>query len=67
MGLPLNDAEWKYGEGAPMKIFEIVMQGSPDKTKGMAPWSSLGGDTVAKIVAFILSKHSVPEGIATDG
>ncbi len=60
VGLPLDDKEWKYG-GTPMQIFEIVMNGSPDKTKGMTPWSSLGGDTVAKVVAFVLSYHPVPE------
>ena len=59
VGEPLNDAEWKYG-GEPMKIFEIVMNGSPDKTKGMAPWSSLGGSTVAKVVAYVLSEHTPP-------
>ena len=65
VGEPLNDAEWKYGN-RPMQVFEIVMNGSPDKTKGMAPWNTLGGETCAKIVAFILSNHTPPDAAATD-
>ena len=67
VGLPLDDNEWKYG-GKPLEIFKIVMDGSPDKTKGMAPWKdALGGEKVAKVVAFVLSKHPVPEGVKIDG
>jgi cytochrome c oxidase cbb3-type subunit 3 len=62
VGLPLSDSEWKYG-GKPLEIMKIVAEGSPDKTKGMMPWKdALGGEKVAKVVAFILSKHPVPEG-----
>lgn len=65
VGEPLNDEEWKYGS-KPMQVFEIVMNGSPDKTKGMAPWNTLGGDTCAKVVAFILSKHTPPDASGAD-
>jgi cytochrome c oxidase cbb3-type subunit 3 len=65
IGLPLNDAEWKHGS-KPMEIFKVVMDGSPDKTKGMAPWNKvLGGNKVAKVTAFVLSAHEVPEGVDT--
>jgi cytochrome c oxidase cbb3-type subunit 3 len=65
VGLPLSDKEWKYG-ATPMEIFATVMNGSPDKTKGMAPWASLGGDTVAKVVAYVLSHHTIPEDIGKE-
>lgn len=60
VGLPLNDAEWKYG-GRPLEVMQIVTEGSPDKTKGMVAWKdSLTPDQIAEIVAYILSKHSEP-------
>jgi cytochrome c oxidase cbb3-type subunit 3 len=64
-GLPLNDAEWKYG-GKPMDVFKTVMKGSPDITKGMIAWEpQIGGAKVAEVVAFILSKHEAgPDGVA---
>ncbi|RYD30017.1 MAG: cytochrome C oxidase subunit III [Verrucomicrobiaceae bacterium] len=63
-GLPLNDAEWKYG-GKPLDIFRTVTKGSPDPTKGMIAWEpQLGGVKVAEIVAYILSTHQ-PEADLT--
>ncbi len=64
-GLPLNDAEWKYG-GKPMDIFKVVKAGSPDVTKGMIAWESqIGGVKVAEVVAYILSRHEAgPDGVA---
>lgn len=59
-GLPLNDGEWKYG-GSPMNAFEIAMNGSPDKSKGMAPWKdALGTEKVVEVVAYIMSHHQKP-------
>lgn len=56
-GLPLNDAEWKYG-GKPLEIFKTVTKGSPDPTTGMIAWEpQLGGVKVAEVVAYILSTH----------
>lgn len=57
-GVPLNDAEWKYGS-KPLEIMNIVTNGSPDVTKGMVAWSSqLSGSEIAQVVAYILSKQS---------
>jgi cytochrome c oxidase cbb3-type subunit 3 len=62
-GLPLNDAEWKYGEGKPMGVLNTVMNGSPDKTKGMVAWApEIGEGQVAKVVAYVLSHHEPPAG-----
>lgn len=59
-GLPLNDAEWKYG-GKPLEVLNTVMKGSPDKTKGMPAWEGpLGANKVARVVAFIMSHHDSP-------
>lgn len=61
-GLPLNDAEWKYGN-KPMNIFKIVREGSPDVTKGMVAWEpALGAVKVAEVVAYLLSKQSEDNG-----
>ena len=60
IGLPLNDAEWKYGE-KPMDVLKTVLHGSPDKTKGMAAWEpQIGASACAKVVAFIMSYHEAP-------
>ncbi len=57
-GEPLNDAIWKYGEGTPMGIYNIVMKGSPDITKGMVAFEGqLGAKGVVETVAYILSYH----------
>lgn len=57
-GVPLNDAEWKYG-AKPLEIMNIVTNGSPDLTKGMIPWKTqLSPAEIAQVVAFILSKQS---------
>jgi cytochrome c oxidase cbb3-type subunit 3 len=54
-GLPLNDAEWKYGS-KPLEIMKIVTSGSPDITKGMIAWSTqLSPSEIAQVVAYILS------------
>ncbi len=67
VGLPLDDSEWKYG-GTPLEVMKVVTEGSPDKTKGMIAWKEqLGGNQIAEIVAYILSKHPVPEGVDIDG
>ncbi|MFT4546995.1 MAG: cytochrome c oxidase cbb3-type subunit 3 [Verrucomicrobiales bacterium] len=64
-GLPLNDAEWKYG-GTPMAVLGTVMNGSPDKTKGMPAWGgTLGPSNVAKIVSFVMSHHDKPAAVET--
>lgn len=56
-GLPLNDAEWKYGS-KPLEIMNIVTNGSPDITKGMIAWNTqLSGSEIAQIVAYILSEQ----------
>ncbi len=71
IGLPLNDAEWKYS-AEPLGIFDIVMNGSPPPepaapgeaaplpTALMPPHKHMGGVKVAKIVAYILSHHEQP-------
>ena len=59
-GLPLNDAEWKYG-GKPMEVMKIVLEGSPDKSLGMQAWEPILGPTkVAEVVAYVLSHHEPP-------
>jgi len=61
-GLPLNDAEWKYG-AKPMDLFKMVQKGSPDKTQAvqMPPWEQvLSASDIAKVVAFVLSHHTEP-------
>ncbi len=59
-GLPLNDAEWKYG-GRPMEVFKIITEGSPDKTKGMQAWKTvLGPKKIAEVVAYVMSYHKPP-------
>ena len=67
IGLPLNDAEWKYG-GRPMEVLKTVLHGSPDKTKGMQAWEQIvGAGKSAKVVAFIMSHHEAPpEGATPD-
>ncbi len=56
-GLPLNDAEWKYG-GAPLEIMNTITNGSPDVTKGMIAWSSqLSPVEIAQVVSYILTYH----------
>lgn len=56
-GVPLNDAEWKYG-GKPLEIMNTVTNGSPDVTKGMIAWSTqLSGSEIAQVVAYVLSKQ----------
>lgn len=61
IGLPLNDAEWAYGEGTPTGTYKTVHDGSPDPTKGMPPWGAvLGPEKVAKVVAYIMSHHEPP-------
>lgn len=62
-GLPLNDAEWKYG-GRPQDILKVVSKGSPDITKGMVAWEpQLGMTKVMDAVAYVLSHHQPPKGL----
>lgn len=62
IGLPLADAEWKYG-GKPMEVLNIVTNGSPDKTKGMIAWApTLGTKRVVEVVAYVMSHHTPPAG-----
>jgi cytochrome c oxidase cbb3-type subunit 3 len=62
IGLNLADADWKYG-GQPTDVFEIVLNGSPDKTKGMQAWKNqLGPQRIAEVTAFIMSHHPAPDG-----
>lgn len=59
-GLPLSDAEWKYG-ARPTDILKIVTQGSPDVAKGMVAWGpQLGKTKCQEVVAYILSHHQKP-------
>lgn len=59
-GLPLHDAEWKYG-GSPEQILQIVAHGSPDVSKGMVAWEPQVGKTKCRdVVAYILSHHEKP-------
>ncbi|MDF1863006.1 MAG: cbb3-type cytochrome c oxidase N-terminal domain-containing protein [Verrucomicrobiales bacterium] len=56
-GVPLNDAEWKYG-AKPLEIMNIVTNGSPDITKGMIAWNTqLSPSEIAQVVSYILSKQ----------
>jgi cytochrome c oxidase cbb3-type subunit 3 len=62
-GLPLNDQEWKYGGTPfePMKVFNIIKEGSPDKAAGMQAWvGDIGLDGVADVAAYVLSHHEAP-------
>lgn len=62
-GLPLNDAEWKYG-GKPSEILKIITKGSPDVTKGMVAWETVLGPTkCAEVAAYVLSHHEPPSGL----
>ena len=55
IGPSLVDAEWVYG-GMPTDIKKIILQGSPDVTKGMVAWESILGDRrISEVVAYILS------------
>jgi cytochrome c oxidase cbb3-type subunit 3 len=57
IGPSLVDAEWLYG-GSPTEIKKIVLDGSPDVTKGMVAWESILGDRrISEVVAYILSYH----------
>ena len=69
VGPPLHDDVWVQG-GKAMDVFDIVMNGSKDKSKPlfMQAWKdAIGGDSVAKAVAYVLSKHELPEDIDIDG
>ena len=56
-GVPLNDAEWKYG-GRPLEIMSLITNGSPDPTKGMIAWKDqLGPSEIAQVVSYIISKQ----------
>ncbi|MGB0372867.1 MAG: cbb3-type cytochrome c oxidase N-terminal domain-containing protein [Opitutales bacterium] len=60
IGLPLADAEWKHG-GTPLQVYNVVFNGSPDQTAGMAPWGpALGPAKVAQVTAFVMSHHTQP-------
>lgn len=62
-GLPLNDAEWKYG-GKPSDVLKTILKGSPDVTKGMVAWENVLGPTkCAEVAAFVLSHHEPPAGL----
>jgi len=62
-GLPLNDAEWKYG-GKPSEVLQIILKGSPDVTKGMVAWENvLGPSKCADVTAFVMSHHEPPAGL----
>lgn len=62
-GLPLNDAEWKYG-GKPSEVLKIIAKGSPDVTKGMVAWETVLGPTkCAEVAAYVLSHHQPPTGL----
>lgn len=60
IGPSLVDDEWLYG-GNPTDIMKIVMEGSPDITKGMVAWQSILGERrSSEVVAYILSHHEMP-------
>lgn len=61
VGVDLADNQWLYGNKA-TDLYHIVMEGSPDKTKGMIAWKTqLGPQKVAEVVAYILSHHDREE------
>lgn len=63
-GLPLDDGVWKWGH-APIDIYSIVRDGSPDAASGMQAFErELGPRRVAEVVAYILSYHD-PENMET--
>ncbi len=64
-GVPLNDAEWKYG-GKPLEIMKTITDGppltkpdgTPNPQLGMIAWNSqLSPAQITQIVAYILSKQ----------
>ena len=56
-GVSLIDAEWLHG-GEPLKIMNIVTNGSPNIEKGMIAWKTqLAPTEIAQVVAYILSKQ----------
>ncbi len=61
-GLPLDDAEWKYG-AKPMDIFKIINEGTPAGSTGhngalMQPWGqTLSPEKIAEVAAYIISKN----------
>ena len=58
IGPNLVDEVWIHG-GAPSDVLKTVNEGVA--AKGMPTWGPvLGGKKVSEVVAFILSKHSVP-------
>lgn len=63
VGVSLADHEWKWGN-TPMSVYEVISEGSPDRSKGMVPWKKLGPEKVKQLTAFILSYHSESEMIA---
>jgi len=67
IGPNLTDNAWIHG-GAPDKIFQQVMSGSP--TKGMIPWGpQIGADRVKAVTAYVLTikNTNVPGGKAPQG
>jgi len=56
-GVNLVDDEWMYG-GSPTNIYEIIADGSPNKTSGMVAWEGLlGPKGIAEVVAYVLSEQ----------
>lgn len=57
IGESLADDHWLYGD-APLDIYKIVHDGSPNKASGMQAWGAqLGPQKVAQVTAYILSHH----------
>ncbi len=56
-GVSLVDEEWLHGS-EPLKIMEIVTNGSPNIEKGMIAWKTqLSPTDIALVVSYILSKQ----------
>jgi len=74
IGRSLIDDEWAHG-GTPTDVYKMIYDGTPDPAAAMASGQlimppqgiTLGADKVAKVTAYVLSKHPMPEGIETEG
>ena len=64
LGLPLNDAEWKYG-GTPMDVFNTVTDGSPDSLKGMQAWEPILGRRQGRRGGRL--RHEPPRAAGNEG
>lgn len=74
IGRSLIDDEWAYG-GTPTAIYKLVNAGTPNPAEAvangqmvMSPMgTTLTPAEMAKVTAFVLSKHAIPEGVDLGG